>query len=161
MIKWFGIMILATYFGFGDRASLWSTVSQSTYRSAHNFGKTSMNMHCLDMLQRHVRWIHQPDVRDEGTIHETHWQKLVEYFVIKFNEYHTHLFSPSDIICTYESISKWYGQVGHWINLGFLIYVTMDRKPENGAEIQNDACGWLGVMMWHRVVKSAMNEAYQ
>ena len=54
MIKSCEIIILATHFEFGDRASLWSTVSQSKYRSAPNFGKTGMNRHHLDMLWRHV-----------------------------------------------------------------------------------------------------------
>ena len=54
MIKWFGIIILATRFEFGDRASLWYTVSQSKYRSAPDFGKIVMNRHRFDMLWRHV-----------------------------------------------------------------------------------------------------------
>ena len=62
MIKWFGIIILAAIFEFGDRAILWSTVSQSKYRSAPDFGKTSMNRHRFYMLWMHVWWIHQPDV---------------------------------------------------------------------------------------------------
>ena len=79
-------------------------------------------------------------MRDEGTIHEDHFWKLVEYFVTHFNEYRTQIFSPSDSICDDESILWWYIQGGHWINLGLPMYVAMDRKPENGAEIQNDAC---------------------
>ena len=47
MIKWFGIIILAKCFEFGDRASLWYTVSQSKYRSATSLGKKGMNRHCL------------------------------------------------------------------------------------------------------------------
>ena len=61
IIKWFGIIILATCFEFGDRASLWSNVSQIKYRtapafgrSAPAFGKTVMNRHRFDMLWRHV-----------------------------------------------------------------------------------------------------------
>ena len=158
MIKWFGIMILATRFEFGDRARLWSTVSQSKYKSAPAFGKNGMNRHRFDILWRHVRWIHHPDMWDEVTSHETHWRKLVEDFVTNYNEYHTQLFSPSYIICADESISKWYGQGGHWINLGLQIYVAMDRKPENGEEIQNSACGRSGVMMRLRIVKSEKNE---
>ena len=69
MIKSFGIIIRATCFEFVYRASLWSNVSQSKYRSAPYFGKTSMNRHHLDMLWRHVRWSHQPYVQDEGTSH--------------------------------------------------------------------------------------------
>ena len=104
MIKWFGIVILATCFEFGDRAILWSTVSQSRYRSAPVFGKTDMNMHRFDVLWRLVQCSHQLDVRGEGTNHESHRWKLVEYFVTNFNEYHTQIFSPSDLICADESI---------------------------------------------------------
>ena len=119
MIKYFGIIILATYFEFGDRASMWSTISQSKYRSDPDFGKTCMNRHRFDILWRHVRWIYQTDVQDEGTSREDHRWEIVEYFVTNFNKYCTQLFSPSDIICADESILRWYGQGGHWINLGF------------------------------------------
>ena len=54
MIKWFGIIILATRFEFGYRARLWSTVSQSKYRSAPDFVNTGMNRHRFDILCRHV-----------------------------------------------------------------------------------------------------------
>ena len=36
--------------------------------------------------------------------------------------------------------------------------VAMDRKPENGADIQNAACGRSVIMMRLRMVKSARNE---
>ena len=97
-------------------------------------------------------------MRDEGTIHEAHWWKLVEDFVIHFNEYRTHIFSPSDLICADESILRWYGQGGNWINLGLSMYVAIDRKPDNGAEIHNSAYGRSGIMMLIRIVKSAKNE---
>ena len=41
------------------------------------------------------------------------------------------------------------------------MYVEMERKPENGAEIQNAACRRSGVMMQLRIVKSAKNEEEQ
>ena len=137
------------------------TVYQSKYRSATAFGKTGINRQRFDMLWRHVRWSHQPDIRDEGTIHEDHRWKLVEDFVTHSNEYRTQLFSPSDIICADESISRWYGQGGHWINLGFPMYATMGRKPENGEEIHNYSYGRSGIMMQLRIVKSAKNEEDQ
>ena len=111
------------------------------------------------MMWRHVRWTHQPDVQDEGTSHEAHQCKLVEEFLTNSNEYHTQLLSPSDLICANKSISRWYGQCGHWIHLGLPMYMTTERNPESGAEIQNAACGRLGIMMQFRIVKSARNEA--
>ena len=46
-----------------------------------------------------------------------------EDFVTHFNEYFKQLFYPSDLIYADESISWWYGQGGHWINLGVPMYV--------------------------------------
>ena len=112
------------------------------YRSDPDFGKTGINRHRLDMLWRNVRWSYHPDVQGEGMIHKDYWRKLIKYFVTHFNEYLTQIFSPSDLICADESILRWYGQGGHWINVGLPMYVTMYRKLENGADIQNDVCGW-------------------
>ena len=50
-------------------------------------------------------------------------------------------------------MSRWYGQGGHWINLGLPQYVAIDRKPENGCKIQNSACGQSGVMLRLKLVK--------
>ena len=41
------------------------------------------------------------------------------------------------------------------------MYVSMDRKPENRAEIQNSACRRSGNMMRLREINSAKNEEYQ
>ena len=38
------------------------------------------------------------------------------------------------------------------------MYVAMDRKPENGADIQNAAYEWSGFVMRLRIVKSERNE---
>ena len=158
MIKQIGIIILATRLESGDRVSLWSIVSQSKYRSAPAFGKTGMNIHRFDVMWRNVRWIHRHDLQDEGTSDEAHWRKRVEDFVTHFNKYCTQLFSPSDIMCDDDSISRWYRQGDHWINLGFPIYVAIDRKPENGEEIHNSACWQSCIMIQLSIVKSAKNE---
>ena len=120
-----------------------------------------MNRNRFDILWRHVRWSHQPDVRGEGMSHEAHRWKFFQDFVTHFNQYHTNLFSPSDLMCDDESISRWYGQSGHWINLGFPMYVEMYRKPEKGAEIQNSACERSGIIIRLRILKSAKNEENQ
>ena len=99
-----------------------------------------MDGHHFDILWRHVPCIHQPDVLDKGTGHEAHWWKLIDDFVTNFNDYQTQTFSHSYLICAYESISRCYGHGGHWINLDLSMYVAMNRKLENGAEIQNAAC---------------------
>ena len=54
-----------------------------------------------------------------------------------------------------ESISRWYGLGVGWINSGLPMYIDIDRKPENGCEIQNSACGKSGLMMRILIIKSA------
>jgi hypothetical protein len=78
---------------------------------------------------------------------------LVDDFVKNFNDHRANYFNPSDPICVDESMSRWYGQGGHWINHGLPQYVAIDRKPENGCEIQNAACGRSGVMLRLKLVK--------
>ena len=67
-----------------------------------------------------------------------HW-KLVDDFVENFNKHRENYYSPSEAICIDESISRWYGHGGFWINYGLPMYINLDRKPEGGCEIQ-DAC---------------------
>jgi hypothetical protein len=89
---------------------------------------------------------------------EQHHWLLVDNFVSNFNEYRANNFSPSKLICVDESMSRWYGQGGYWINHGLPQYISIDRKPENGCEIQNAACGRSGIMMQLKLVKTAEEE---
>ena len=41
------------------------------------------------------------------------------------------------------------------------MYMEIYRKPDNGAEIQNSACGRSDIMMQLRIVKSENNEEEQ
>lgn len=64
----------------------------------------------------------------------------------------------SDLICVDESMCKWYGQGGHWISKGLPMYVAIDRKPENGRELQNAASGSSGIMLSLSVVTTAEHQ---
>ena len=65
---------------------------------------------------------------------------LVDDFVKNFNKYQALHYVPSYLICVDDSMSKWYGLGGHWINMGLPMYVAIDCKSVNGCEIQN-SCG--------------------
>ena len=54
---------------------------------------------------------------------------------------------PSDSICVDESMYRWYGIRGNWINANLPQYIVIDRKPENGCGIQNTADGVSGIIM--------------
>lgn len=83
---------------------------------------------------------------------------LVSDFVDAFNDHRAANFKPSDLICVDESISRWYGQGGSWIDHGLPMYVVIDRKPENGCEIQTSACGRSSIMMRPHLVTTARDE---
>jgi hypothetical protein len=83
---------------------------------------------------------------------------LIDSFVEEFNKYMAEVFGPTEVICVDESISRWYDQGGHWINIGLPMYVAINRKPDNGCKIQYVACGKSGIMIWLRLVKAAEEE---
>ena len=57
-----------------------------------------------------------------------------------------------------ELFFRWYGLGGHYINIGLPMYVAIDRKPEDGCEIQCSADGDSGVMCRLRIVRSEAEE---
>jgi Transposase IS4 len=104
-------------------------------------------------------WSGQPREKPEGLSWEKYRWMLVDDHVKRFNEHRQRHFFPSEHLCVDESITRWYGQGGHWINLRLPMYIAIDRKPENGCKIQNAACGESGVMIRLKLVKTAEEEA--
>jgi Transposase IS4 len=160
LLKFMGVLILITRFEFGARASLWSTVARNRFIPPPNFGHTTgMSRERFDSLWRFVVWSQQPKQRPEGMSHEEYRWALVQDFVENFNEHRETFYFSSYLICADESISRWYGLGGNWINMGLPHYVAMDRKPEHGCEIQNCCDGISGIMMRLKLVKSSAAEA--
>jgi hypothetical protein len=120
ILKFFGIIILATRFEFGKRASLWSSTAPSKYVRAPNFGWAGMTRPCFDTIWKYIHFSDQPEVRPDNMSSEQHRWRLVDGFLKSFNDHRAEMFIPSDKICVDESISRWYGLGGYWINLGLL-----------------------------------------
>ena len=160
IVKFFGIIILSTRFVFGRRRDLWKAKSASRLIDPPNFGcRTGMVRDRFDHLWSCIRFSDQTDEREEGMTSMAHRWMLVDDFVTAFNEYRASNYSPSDRICVDESISRWYGLGGHWINCGLPNYVATDRKPENGCEIQDACDGRSKVMIQLKLVKGAADNA--
>ncbi len=159
LLKFFGILILSTRFEFGSRSELWSRTAPSKYRPAPAFGRCGMPRHRFDILFTAIKWSHQPDERPDDMTSEAYRWQLVKDFVKRFNSHRATRYSPSESICVDESMSRWYGLGGYWINVGIPQYVAIDRKPENGCEIQNAGDGVSGVMMQLKLVETAESEA--
>ena len=83
----------------------------------------------------------------------------MEDFTDNFNSHRKKYVKPSHTLCVDESISRWYGLGGHWINMGLPMYISLDRKPEDGAEIQNCCDGHSNIMLRLKLVKSAEEAA--
>ena len=158
IVKFFGIVILMTRYEFKDRASLWSTVDTSKYIPAACFGKTSMGRCRFDNILRCIQFSVQDKVRPANMSHSSHRWQLVDDFVWRFNEYREKNYYPSHYICVDESMIRWYGIGGFYINMGLPQYVDMERKPEKGGEVQNAACGESGILIRLHVVKNRTEE---
>jgi Transposase IS4 len=134
------------------------TSSPSKYEIPPSFGRTGMTRPQFDELWQCIRWNYQPKERSNEMSSERDRWMLIDRFVERFNEHRARMFVPSEYLCVDESISRWYGQGGEWINHGLPMYVAIDRKPENGCEIQNTACAKSGVMIRMKIVKTAEEE---
>ena len=73
IVKFFGVMLLATRFEFGSRASLWSNVTTNKYIPAPSFGQTGMPRKRFDDLWMCIRFSEQPPNRPSGVSLE--WSK--------------------------------------------------------------------------------------
>jgi Transposase IS4 len=134
LIRVLGVMILVTKFEFQNRGDLWSSRPPTPYEHAPNFGRTGVSKNRFDEIIKFLRWSEQPEEMGDLTSEQYRWA-LVDDFVDNFNQHRATRFIPSDRICVDESMSRWYGQGGSWINRGLPSYRVIDRKPDNGCEI--------------------------
>jgi Transposase IS4 len=140
LIRVLGVMILVTKFEFQNRGDLWSSRPPTPYEHAPNFGRTGVSKNRFDEIIKFLCWSKQPEEMGDMTLEQYRWA-LVDDFVDNFNNHRATRFIPSDRIYVDESMSRWYGQGGSWINRGLPSYCVIDRKPDNGCEIQSACCG--------------------
>ena len=119
---------------------MWSSKAASKYEQPACFGRTELSRPRFDDLWQCIRFSAQPEQCPTGMGSEKYRWLLVDGFINNFNLHRARNFIPSEHICVDESISRWYGQGGDWINHGLPMYIAIDRKPDNGCEIQNSAC---------------------
>lgn len=154
VLKFIGVLILATRYEFGARAELWETKARNPYLAAPAFGERTGLTRCrFDALWSCLTFSEQRGRGGDDS--EQSRLELISNFVGSINNHrHAHV-SPSEYTCVDESMCKWYGQGGAWIQRGLPTYVVLDRKPESGCEVQNAACGRSDIMLRLSVVTSA------
>jgi hypothetical protein len=112
-----------------------------------------MSRNRFDQIWSNLTFSKQTEKTLAMTCEEHHWM-LIDDLINNFSRHRATYYYPSERICVDESISRWCGLGGSWINAGLPTYVAMERKPENGCEIQNCCDGKSGIMMQLCVVKS-------
>ena len=160
LVKFFGVLLLSTRFEFGSRAELWWTTARTKHLPAPAFGsRTGMPRRRFDLLWSLLTFSQAPDEPPaaSGGSEQLRWARVND-FVSSINTHRSSWVTPGDTICVDESISRWYGQGGHWTSRGLPIYVAIDRKPENECEIQDAVCGRSGLTLQLRIVTTAADQ---
>jgi hypothetical protein len=83
---------------------------------------------------------------------------LVDDFINNINKYRSRMFDPDDHLEANETVIRWYGIGGTFINAGLPMYLALECKPNNSSEIQNLANVASGIMLHLKVVKSVKEE---
>jgi hypothetical protein len=83
---------------------------------------------------------------------------LINDFVANYNDYRQRTFVPGGHLEADETVVRWYGKAGAFVDAGLPMYLALERKPDNGGEIQNLADVASGIMLHLKVVKSANEE---
>ena len=86
-----------------------------------------------------------------------HWM-LINDFVANINKYRQRTFVPGGHLVADETVIRWYGKDGAFVDAGLPMYLALECKPDNGGEIQNLADVASGIMLHLKVVKSANEE---
>ena len=123
---------------FGSRRSLWSSQLSSKYLPKLQFGNIISRTR-LEELRQNATFTFSADSSDR-------WGMIRGFFVAIHDHRASHVI-PSQNICVDESLSRWYGLGGDWIDTGLPHYVDMDQKTENRCELKTAACGKRGIVI--------------
>eukprot|EP00171_Calliarthron_tuberculosum_P014505 IDg14505t1 len=115
LLRFIGVLVLLTRFKFGCRRSMWATTSKFKYIAAPNFAAIIPRIR-FEMLRYCILFSNCYNGDDEGM---NRWN-LVDDFATAINKHRAEFVSPSDLIYVDESMSRWYGLGGDWINIGCL-----------------------------------------
>ena len=83
---------------------------------------------------------------------------LADDFMQAINDHREMCMSPSDLICVDEGMSRWYGHVVDWVYDGFPTNRAIDKKPENGCDINTSACGPRGILLRLEIFDSPIDD---
>ncbi|KAL9183975.1 hypothetical protein ACHAXT_002061 [Thalassiosira profunda] len=164
LIKFFGICLLITRTNYsGDRHGLWDGGNvHSKYLPQYDFNKTGMGRNRFDAIWYALTWSRQPSEKPQGMSSKRYRWMLLDDHIRNYNEHRAKTFSPGGELVIDETIVRWYGLGGaYYVNIGLPQYVEMERKPDNGMELQDVVCVASKVMLQLKVGTEIFRERYR
>jgi len=165
LFRFIGVcMLMALYDYKGERRLLWGEGDEcgnsiSKYIPAIDLRKTQMTRNRWEEIWYEFQTSRQPLDCPPDMSPEAYRWLLIEDFIANFNKHRKEMFCPGSRIEADESMCRWYGAGDDYINHGLPHYSVIDRKPDNGLELQNIVCVESGIMLYLKLVKSAKEEA--
>jgi len=137
--KFVGVLILITFCKNGELDALWSKKSdERSLLPPMNFGKlTGMARDRFQTILRCLKVSKTSVIPRESSSEiklEARWS-IIKDFVDAINLHKENTIKCSADLCVDESMIRWYGLGGPWLDVGLPHYVSIDRKPEDGAEM--------------------------
>ena len=165
LFRFIGVCMLMSISNYkGERRLLWGEGDEcgssiSKYIPAIDLRKTQMTRNRWEDIWYEFQSSRQPLDCPLDMSPEAYRWLLIEDFIANFNKHRKEMFCPGARIEADESISRWYGAGDDYINHGLPHYTALERKPDNGLELQNIVCVESGIMLYLKLVKSAEEEA--
>jgi hypothetical protein len=152
-------MLIASINFRGNRHKLWEGGgTASKYLPFYDLSATGMSRNRFDDIWYAVRWSRQPTEQPDGMSSERYRWMLINGFVANINKYRQRTFVPGGHLEANKTVILWYGKGSAFVDTGLPMYLALERKPDNGGEIQNLADVASGIILHLKVVKSANEE---
>jgi hypothetical protein len=160
LLRWIGVCMLIASINFcAKRRKLWEGGgAASKFLPSYDLRATGMSRNRFDDIWYAIRWSRQPPEQPDGMSSERYCWMLINDFVANINKYRQRTFVPGGRLEADETVVRWYGKGGAFVDAGLPMYLALERKPDNGGEIQNLANVASGIMLHLKVVKSANEE---
>ena len=160
LLQWIGVCMLIASINFrGNRRKLWEGGgAASKYLHSYDLRATGMSRNRFDDIWFAVRWSRQSPEQPVGMSSEQYRWMLINDFVANINKYCQRTFVPGGHLEADETIIRWYGKGGAFVDAGLPMCLAREHKPDNGGEIQNLADVASGIMLHLKGVKSANEE---